>query len=201
MSNDSWNDGPSSGPNPQYGAGQPPGGYGPTAGHGQQSLGQGYSNNQEQAGQTGPNSGGGQQGSGYGNQGYQQQGYQQQGYPQGEQGQQPGGGFAPQQSGSGEPGPADLFTDIGFTKSLTGRIASLTFLVVVVWAVLRFVRVLAEAWSSKGTFNGVAVREHGGFESFMMSLEAIGFLVLTVALARLLLELCVNVSRLAAKRD
>lgn len=198
MSNDSWNDGPSSGPNPQYGAGQQQGGYGPNAGHGQQSLGQGYSSNQEQAGQTGPNSGGGQQG--YGNQGYQQQGYQQ-GYPQqGEQGQQPGGGFAPQQSGSGEPGPADLFTDIGFTKSLTGRIASLTFLVVVVWAVLRFISTLANAWGSQD-FGGTDVRNYGGFEAFMISLEALGFLVLTVAVARLLLELCVNVSRLATKRD
>lgn len=200
MSNDSWNDGPTSGPNPQYGGGQQPGGYGASGGHGQQSLGQDYSNNQESGPQTGPNQGSAPGQGSYGNQGYPQQGYQQ-GPPQGPQGPQ-SGGRPPQSSGSGEPGPADLFTDIGFTKSLTSRIASLTFLVVVIWAVLRFVRVLAEAWGSAGTtYNGVSVRRHGGFEAFMMSLEAIGFLVLTVALARLLLELCVNVARLANKRS
>ncbi|YAL83499.1 DUF4282 domain-containing protein [Dermacoccaceae bacterium W4C1] len=209
MSNGSWNDnGPTSGPNPHYGAGQQ---------GGQPSLGQGYSQQSQggNPGQDGPyaassqgsypaqNNGGDQ--AQYGNPGQSEytegpsHGYGAGSQPQYAQAEHSGTG-APNPAGTGSTdSAADLFTDFGFKKSLTEKIASVTFLVVVIWAVLRLIRVLANAWGSQ-EFGDTDVRNMGGFEAFMASLEALGVLVVTVAVARVLLELCVNVARLATRR-
>ena len=173
-SNGSWNDGP------QYGA--PQGGGQQQGGFGQQSLGQGF----------------GQSGSGYpAEQGFGQQG--QQGQQHGQQGfGAPGGpgSSGPITTSSSGGGLGDLFSDFGFRKSLTEQLASIAFLVAVVWQVLNFIRVLANAWGSQG--NGeFQVRNMGGFEAMMTTLGGLAWMIFAIIAARLALELFVNVARLA----
>lgn len=210
-SNGSWNDGP------QYGA--PQGGGQQQGGFGQQSLGQGFGQSGSgypaeqgfgQQGQSGQSdSGFGQQGqpgqsdSGFG----QQHGRSDSGFgQQGQQGQQHGqqGFGAPGGPGSSGPittsssggGLGDLFSDFGFRKSLTEQLASIAFLVAVVWQVLNFIRVLANAWGSQG--NGeFQVRNMGGFEAMMTTLGGLAWMIFAIIAARLALELFVNVARLA----
>ena len=214
--NGSWNDNPeNSGPNPQYPGYNQGGGFGQSQGQGQpQSIGQGF----EQQGGFGQPAGAprpseGQQdqtsiGQDFGRQGGYDQG-QQGSYDQGHQGYgqpQQQGGFGQQASGSAGAavqgagdGIGDLFSDFQFKKGLTEKIASLAFLLTVVWAVLKFVRTLAHAWGSQG--NGeFKVKNMGGFEAFMTTLEALASLVLTVAIIRIVLELAVNVARIAKAR-
>lgn len=215
MSNGSWNDnGPTSGPNPHYGAGQQ---------GGQPSLGQGYSQQSQggNPGQDGPyaassqgsypaqNNGGDQ--AQYGNPGQSEytegpsHGYGAGSQPQYAQAEHSGTG-APNPAGTGSTdSAADLFTDFAFKKSLTEKIASVTFLVVVIWSALRFITTLAHAWgsttqSTERSDVEVSVSNMNTFEALMTSLTALVALVVTVAVARVLLELCVNVARLATRR-
>lgn len=187
--NGSWNDNPNqggnSGPNPQY-PGPQQGGYGQPP---QQSIGQGYGQGGHGAAPApqGPGPQFGQQAPG-------------QGGPQGGFGQQAGnvaGQAGAVVAGAGD-GIGDLFSDFQFKKGLTEKIASLVFLLTVVWAAVKFIRVLVHAWGSQD-FGGQSVRYMGGFEAFMTSVEALAVLALTVAVARLLLELFINVARIAAK--
>ncbi|MDF8263652.1 DUF4282 domain-containing protein [Luteipulveratus flavus] len=138
----------------------------------------------------------GQQGS------YDQGSYDQQAYGQPAERQQgfgakAGGAAGGALSGAGN-GIGDLFGDFQFRKSLTEKIASLAFLLTVVWAVIRFVRTLAHAWGSQGD-GQIKIKNMGGFEAFMTSLEALAALVLTVAIVRIVLELAVNVARIAQR--
>lgn len=169
-SNGSWNEGQE--PGPQYGApgGQPSGGQ---PGYGQPSLGQGF--------------------------GQQQAGYAPGGQPGGPPPQQAAGPYQQPGGGTGGNGIADLFSDFGFRKSLTEAIASLAFLITVVWAILQFVQTVAHAWGSQD-FGGNDVKNMGGFEAMMTTLTGLAWMVFVVVVARLLLELCVNVARLARDR-
>lgn len=194
-SNGSWNDGP------QYGApqggGQQPGGFG------QQSLGQGFGQSgsgypaEQGFGQQGQS---GQSDSGFGQQhGRSDSGFGQQGQQNGQQGfGAPGGpgSSGPITTSSSGGGLGDLFSDFGFRKSLTEQLASIAFLVAVVWQVLNFIRVLANAWGSQG--NGeFQVRNMGGFEAMMTTLGGLAWMIFAIIAARLALELFVNVARLA----
>lgn len=185
-SNGSWNDGP------QYGA--PQGSGQQQGGFGQQSLGQGF----------GQSSGGFPSEQGFGQQGQQDPSFGQQGQQHGQQ-----GGFGTP-AGPGQSGPiatsnaggglGDLFGDMGFRKSLTEQLASIAFLVTVVWQVLNFIRVLANAWGSQD-FGGTSVRNMGGFEAMMTTLGGLAWMIFVIITARLVLELFVNVARLARNKS
>ncbi|HWC23150.1 MAG TPA: DUF4282 domain-containing protein [Flexivirga sp.] len=194
----SWN-------NDQQGQGGQPGQGAPQAGQGYQgqSLGQGFGQQTQQ---------------GYGQpaqQGYGQQPPQGYGQPV-DQGQQvdPGhaqgqhGGFAggAQQfgadagqvvSGAGE-GVGDLFSDLQFKKSLTEKIASLTFLGVIVWAVLNFISKLTYNFGSQD-FGGQDVKNMSTFSGIMHTLSDLVWLIVIVAIVRLALELAINVARIAQR--
>lgn len=148
-----------------------PGGGQP--GYGQQSLGQGF-------GQQGGYAPGGQPGGPP---------------PQ----QQPAGPYQQQNGGAGSNGIADLFSDFGFRKSLTESIASIAFVITVVWAVLKFVETLATAWGSQD-FGNTKVKNMGGFEAMMATLSGLAWMVFVIVVARLLFELCIHVARLARTR-
>lgn len=188
-SNGSWNDGAgdsgqqygsgdsgqqySAGdPGPQYG-GQPAPQQGGQPGYGQQSLGQGF--------------------------GQQQGGYSPAGQPPPGPQQQP----APQQGGAGGNGIADLFSDLGFRKSITESAASIVFVITVIWAVLNFVQTVSHAFGAQVyDGNGEGKLKHmGGFESAMTTLTGLVWMIFVIVAARVLLELCVNVARLARNRD
>lgn len=194
MTNGSWNDAdgnnPPSGPNPSGGYGGQQGGLGQSY-----SQGQGYQGEpptqayQAPAGQFGgAHQAPGEQQHQYGGQpsgGHQAAGHQ--------------GGFGGQGHNgpvghSGEGSPADVFTDFGFRKSVTEKAAPLVFLLTVVWAVLNFLRTMANAWGSQGS-GEYKIKNMGTFEALMTTFTALVWLVFVVAVARLLLELCVNVAR------
>lgn len=200
----SWN-------NDQQGQGAPQGGQGYQG----QSLGQGY-DQQQGYGQHGYGQQAPQQG--YDQQGYdQQQAYGQQGYSQaGDHGQQADqgqhGGFAggAQQagqqfaagagqvvSGAGE-GVGDLFSDLQFKKSLTEKIASLTFLGVIVWAVLHFISNLIYNFGSE-SFGSTDVKHMSTFSAIVHSITDLVWLIVIVAIVRLALELAINVARIAQR--
>ncbi|AKU18417.1 DUF4282 domain-containing protein [Luteipulveratus mongoliensis] len=183
--NGSWNDnpeqGPGAGPNPgpQYPGYNQGGGYGQPQPQGQppqQSIGQGY----QQPPQGGPQ-GPGPQGPG-------------------NFGQQAVGSAGQVVGGAGD-GLGDLFSDFGFKKNLTEKIASIAFLLTVVWAFLRFVTAISHAFGKQPVDGGGqgGLKNMGTFEAFMTSLEALAGLVLTVAIARIILELAVNVARIAQR--
>lgn len=163
---------------------------------GEQSSAAGY-------GQSGQQSYGGEQSSSYGQ--------SQQGYGQGDYGQQsnqPSYGAPAQQSnggGFGTPkaageGIGALFSDLKFTKSLTEGLAQLTFLGVLVWAVLNFLANTIHNFGSTD-FGGAEVKNMGTFDAVMSLFADLVWLVLVVAIARILLELAVNVAKIAKKRD
>ncbi|WP_026181253.1 DUF4282 domain-containing protein [Demetria terragena] len=177
-SNGSWGEAPE----PHYGTGPNPGQPGAPG----QSLGQGFD---------------------------QQQGYPQQPPQQGQHSQQGQHGqhqqgFAPQQPyQQAAPSPAaagnsigDLFSDFGFRKGLTESIASIAFIITVIWAVLDFVAVMANAWGSQD-FGDTKVKNMGGFEAMMATLSGLVWLVFVVVVARLFFELCINIARMARNRD
>jgi Domain of unknown function (DUF4282) len=146
----------------------------------------------------------------YGGQPGGQPGYGQQSLGQGF-GQQ--GGYAPagqpppgpqqgppqQQGGALGGGVADLFSDFGFRKNLTESIASIAFLITVVWAVLKFITVLANAWGSQD-FGTTKVKNMGGFEAMMATLSGLAWMVFVIVVARLFFELCINIARMARNR-
>lgn len=205
----SWN-------NDQQGQGGQPG-QGAPQGYQGQSLGQGFGQqNQPSYDQQGYDQ------QGYGQPGQQQapQGYGQQppqGYGQpGDQGQQQsdqgGQGFVggAQQvgqqfasdagqvvSGAGE-GVGDLFSDLQFKKSLTEKIASLTFLGVIVWAVLHFISNLIYNFGSED-FGDAEVKHMSTFSAIVHTITDLVWLVVVVAIVRLALELAINVARIATR--
>lgn len=139
---------------------------------------------------------GGQQslGQGFGQQGGFAPGGQPAGPPQ-----QPVGP-PPQQGGaSGGNGIADLFSDFGFRKSLTESIASIAFIVTVVWAVLDFLQTVAHAFGAQ-EFGEQDAKHMGGFEAMITTIAGLAWMVFVIIVARLLLELFVNVARLARNR-
>lgn len=196
----SWN-------NDQQGQGAPQGGQGYQG----QSLGQGYGQSQPQQPDYGqqPQPAYGQPQSGpQAPQGYGQPGDQQAG--QGQPAQQ--GGFASQAqhagqqfgsdagqvvSGAGE-GVGDLFSDLQFKKSLTEKIASLTFLGVIIWAVLNFISSLTYNFGSQD-FGGQDVKNMSTFAGIMHTISDLVWLIVIVAIVRLALELAINVARIAQR--
>ncbi len=212
----SWN-------NDQQGQGGQSGQGAPQTGQGYrgQSLGQDFDQQSQQAygQQQAPAYGEpGQQG--YGQQGYEQQGYGQQppqGYGQpGDQpqqsdqgrsggfaghaqhvGQQFGSGAGQVVSGAGE-GVGDLFSDLQFKKSLTERIASLTFLGVIIWAVLNFISNLIYNFGSED-FGGTSVKHMSTFSGIVHTITDLVWLIVIVAIVRLALELAINVARIATR--
>jgi len=181
-------------------------GQGGQGGYQGQSLGQGYG--QQQAGQQ-------QQQPDYGQQAPQQPAYGQQAGQQ-EPPQQAGhaqhGGFAGQAqqagqqwasdagqiaSGAGE-GIGDLFSDLQFKKSLTEKIAGLTYLVVIVWAVINFISQLTWNFGSQD-FGGTSVKNMSTSSAIVHSLADLALLIVIVAFVRVVLELATNVARIAQR--
>ncbi|MFC6704959.1 DUF4282 domain-containing protein [Flexivirga alba] len=202
----SWN-------NDQQGQGGQSGQGAPQSGQGYQgqSLGQGFGQQNQPAYDQ-------QQAPGYGEpapQGYGQQAPQGYGQPgdqpqQADQGQH--GGFAghAQQvgqqfgadagqvvSGAGE-GVGDLFSDLQFKKSLTEKIASLTFLGVIIWAVLNFISNLIYNFGSED-FGGTSVKHMSTFSGIVHTITDLVWLIVIVAIVRLALELAINVARIATR--
>lgn len=184
---------------------------------GQGSLGQGWdaSGSQESNAQTqqwgGESSGSnaGQQ-SAYGQGSYNQGDYGQQSSGQSDYGQQSssqsgygatahqsqGGGFqTPKAAGEGI---GALFSDLKFSRSLTEGLAQLTFLGVVVWAVLKF---LANTIHNFSDIPGTGVKQMGTFDAILHLFADLVWLVLIVAIVRIVLELAINVAKLAKNRD
>ncbi|MBB2893965.1 DUF4282 domain-containing protein [Flexivirga oryzae] len=172
-------------------------GQGGQGGYQGQSLGQGYG--QQQAGQQ-------QQQPEYGQQAPQQE------TPQQAAGQAQHGGFAGQAqqagqqwasdagqiaSGAGE-GIGDLFSDLQFKKSLTEKIAGLTYLVVIVWAVINFISQLTWNFGSQD-FGGTSIKNMGTMSAIVHSLADLALLVVIVAFVRVILELATNVARIAQR--
>ncbi|MBO1765459.1 DUF4282 domain-containing protein [Allobranchiibius sp. GilTou38] len=100
--------------------------------------------------------------------------------------------------GAGD-GVGALFSDLQFKKSLTERIASLIFLVTIVWAVLHFLANTIYNFSSESVGNGISVKHMGTGNALIHLLTDFVALVLTVGVTRLLLELAVHVSRIAGR--
>ena len=148
---------------------------------------------------------------GAGQQGYDQQGYRQPGdqAPEPTQtdhgfgghtrhgGQQFAAGAGQAVSGVGE-GVGDLFSDLQFKKSLTEKIASLTFLGVIVWAVLNFISNLVYIFGSED-FGGAHVKHMSTFSAIVHSITDLVWLIVIVAIVRLALELAINVARIATR--
>lgn len=140
----------------------------------------------------------------------QQSAYGQGSYNQGDYGQQSsgqsgygatahqsqGGGFqTPKAAGEGI---GALFSDLKFTRSLTEGLAQLTFLGVVVWAVLKF---LANTIHNFSDIPGTGVKQMGTFDAILHLFADLVWLVLIVAIVRIVLELAINVAKLAKNRD
>ena len=100
--------------------------------------------------------------------------------------------------GAGD-GVGALFSDLQFKKSLTERIASLIFLVTIVWAVLHFLSNLVYNFSSESVGSGVSIKHMGTGSALIHTLTDLVALVLTVGVTRLLLELAVHVARIAGR--
>ena len=99
--------------------------------------------------------------------------------------------------GAGD-GIGALFSDLQFKKSLTERIASLIFLVTIVWAVLHFLSNLVYNFGSE-QFGNASIKHMGTGSALIHTLTDLVALVLTVGVTRLLLELAVHVSRIAGR--
>ncbi|NYJ73166.1 DUF4282 domain-containing protein [Allobranchiibius huperziae] len=197
--------------------GQSDSGYGQQGGYGQSSYGQqapSDAQGQQGWGQQGQQGGYGQQSPAYGasqpGQAGQvgQQGQADQsgskGRGWGRQSGQPRDPNSPQAQvsqvvgGAGD-GVGALFSDLQFKKSLTERIASLIFLVTIVWAVLHFLSNLVYNFGSQGVGNGVSIKHMSTGSALIHTLTDLVALVLTVGVTRLLLELAVHVSRIAGR--
>ncbi|NHN57253.1 DUF4282 domain-containing protein [Calidifontibacter sp. DB0510] len=164
-----------------YGTQGSTGGYGAqgsTGGYGSQGYEQGSFDQGQQSAYGG----------GYGQQagGYQQGGYQQGGFDQGQQ----FGGQQQVAKGPKKPGIGDMFSDLKFEKSLTGALASIAFTLTLVWAVLRLVSNMVYNFSSDFIGTGTALM------NFLTDLAFVGFVVVSV---RIVLELCVNVAKIAGR--
>lgn len=160
-------------------------------------------------GQGRPGQGYGQPGQAYSQPG--QAGYGQPGqtYGQPGQGQQPGGPSFGQQaaavggqfgkdasriaSGAGD-GLGALFSDLQFKKSLTGRLASIVFLGAIIWAVLNFISNLTYYWGSTGGYSNM-----GAFSALLHTLADVVWLVFFIIVVRLVLELALNIAKIAGR--
>ncbi|RNI25436.1 DUF4282 domain-containing protein [Flexivirga caeni] len=140
----------------------------------------------------------------------QQPNYGQQGYGQQAQGQHGNFGGQAQQagqqwasdagqiaSGAGE-GIGELLSDLQFKKSLTERIAGLTYLIVIVWAAINFISNLIYNFGSED-FGGTHVKHMSTIAAIFHSLADLAWLVVIIAVVRVLLELAVNVTRIARR--
>ena len=140
----------------------------------------------------------------------QQSGYGQGSYNQGDYGQQSSGqsGYGATAHHNGQPagaGPASgiggLFSDLQFKQSLTEKLAQLAFLGVLVYSVLKFLANTIHNFGSTD-YGGADVKNMGTFDAVMHLFADLVWLVVVVAIARILLELAVNVARIAQrKRD
>ena len=99
--------------------------------------------------------------------------------------------------GAGD-GVGALFSDLQFKKSLTERIASLFFLVTIVWAVLHFLANQVYNFGSED-FGSTSVKHMGTGSALVHLLADLVWLVLVVGGARIVLELAVNVARIAQR--
>ncbi len=202
------------GQQPQYGQTQ----HGDQGGYGQQASYTEPSGNEPTGYSGGSDSGWGQpqhdqQGGSYGQQSSQfgqqadygqqsQHGGQNQQGQQGQQGQ-PGAaqqlqGQVGQVIGGAGDGVGALFSDLQFKKSLTERIASLFFLVTIVWAVLHFLANQVYNFGSED-FGSTSVKHMGTGSALVHLLADLVWLVLVVGGARIVLELAVNVARIAQR--
>lgn len=164
------------------------GGYGQQAdqqgGYGQQHGEQGGygAPAQQQAGQPG----------GYGQQGDQ---------PIGSQGNNRGSRAQAQVGqvvGTAGDGVGALLSDFAFKKSLTEKLASLVFLITVVWAFLLFLANQVHNFGSQD-LGGTSLKYMSTGSALLHLLaDAVAF-VLTVVVARILLELAVNVAKIAGR--
>ena len=94
-----------------------------------------------------------------------------------------------------------LFSDLKFKQSLTENLAQLAFLGVLVYSVLKFLANTIHNFGSTD-YGGADVKNMGTFDAVMHLLADLVWLVVVVAIARILLELAVNVARIAQrKRD
>jgi len=100
-------------------------------------------------------------------------------------------------SGAGE-GIGDLFSDLQFKKSLTEKIAGLTYLLVIVWAVINFISQLTWNFGSQD-FGGTSVKNMGTLSAIVHSLADLALLIVIVAFVRVILELATNVARIAQR--
>lgn len=155
-------------------AGQPQGSYGEQASYGQQ-----------QGGQQG---GYGQQQGGYG---------QQQAQPSNNLGSQAQAQVSRVVGGAGD-GVGALLSDFAFKKSLTEKLSSLIFLVTMVWAVLHFLSNLVYNFGSEdaGTYS---IKHMSTGSALIHTLTDLVWLVLVVGVARILLELAMNVAKIAGR--
>ncbi|WP_265442920.1 DUF4282 domain-containing protein [Flexivirga meconopsidis] len=215
---------PAQGSQPPYGQQPGQGGYAAPQG---QSLGQGYGQQAAQGtpgqgasgqGASGqgqqPPSQGGQSGYGRPTQGGQPSAP---GYGQGQgqqthagQGGQSGFGQQAQQVGQQFMGDAGqiaagagdgigaLFSDLQFKKSLTEKIAGLTFLGVIIWAVLKFLSNLFYNFGSQD-FAGQSIKNMSTGSAVMHTLADLVWLIIVVAIVRLLLEVAINIARIAQR--
>lgn len=159
---------------------------------GQARPGQGYGQpGQGQPGQGQPHPGYGQPGQGQPGQGQPNQG--QPGF--GQQAASFGGQFGKDASkiasGAGD-GLGALFSDLQFKKSLTGRLASIVFLGAIIWAVLSFISNLTLFW---GSVNGYS--NNGFFQALFLTLADLVWKVFFIIVVRILLEVALNVAKLA----
>ncbi|MEO8850863.1 MAG: DUF4282 domain-containing protein [Allobranchiibius sp.] len=190
-----------------------PAGYGAPNAQGQSGQ-QGWSQPASQSNQSDYGQTQGEQG-GYGQQASQQPsqqgGWGQQSTPQGSQGQQSGNQHNQSPSpasqaqaqvsrvvsGAGD-GLGALISDLQFKKSLTEKLASLVFLVTLVWAVLNFLSNLVYNFGSE-TSGNISIKHMGTGSALIHTLTDLVWLVLVVGIARILLELAVNVARIASR--
>lgn len=175
----------------------------PEAPQPQQSSG-GFADQQSTYGQQGGQDAGqpggyGQQGS-YGAPGQQQGqqgGYGQQGQHGNNLGSQAQAQVGQVVSGAGD-GVGALLSDFAFKKSLTEKLASLIFLVTAVWAVLHFLSNLVYNFGSEDAGN-YSIKHMGTGSALIHTLTDLVWLVLVVGVARVLLELAVNVAKIAGR--
>lgn len=119
----------------------------------------------------------------------------------GQQAQRFSAGAGAVASGAGR-GIGDLFSDLQFKRSLTERLASIVFLGVIVWAVLRFISDLVYNFGSDsiGGLPG-SLRHMGTGTAIITTITQLVSLVVVIIVARLLLELAIHVARIAHRRD
>ncbi|TWP37906.1 DUF4282 domain-containing protein [Leekyejoonella antrihumi] len=103
-------------------------------------------------------------------------------------------------SGAGD-GLGDLFSDLQFKKSLTEKLSSLVFLGVIVWAVLHFLSNLFYNFGSEDLGGGASIKHMGTGTAIVNTVTDLVWLVLVVGVVRILLEVALNIARIARRKD